>query len=161
MLLLTDVANMTVNLSILMYIKYCKNKFISFWHHDINFYNFLMIQKKKKKLIVFSPQYSIQVLFKFNLGKIMSLFSFSYYTPPKFICSSVYSGKNKQTNKQTKDQNSLFLKSTPTLKLLVNQFSNATSENSNESENILSSKYDIYEIHSCKMKYVTKNKYSI
>ena len=95
----------------------------------------------------------------------MSLFSFSYYTPPKFICSSVHlytvERTNKQTNKQTKDQNSLFLKSTPTLKLLVNQFSNATSENSNESENILSSKYDIYEIHSCKMKYVTKNKYSI
>ena len=128
------------------------------WYQFLQFFNDPK-KKKKKKLIVFSPQYSIQVLFKFNLGKIMSLFSFSYYTPPKFICSSVYNGKNKQTNKKKKkDQNSLFLKSAPTLKLLVNQFSN---ENSDESENILSSKYDIYEIHSCKMKYVTKNKYSI
>ena len=70
------------------------------WYQFSQFFNDQKKKKKKKKNDSFFPQYSIQVLFKFNLGKIMSLFSFSYYTPPKFICSSVYNGKNKQTNKQ-------------------------------------------------------------
>ena len=50
--------------------------------------------------------------------------------------------------RKTAEISSLLLKPTPNLELLVNQFSNATSENNNDPENISSSKYyDIDEMH--------------
>ena len=58
--------------------------------------------------------------------------------------SSIMQWKEQKTSGIT----SLLLKPTPNLELSVNQFSNATSENNNDPENISSSKYyDIDEMH--------------
>ena len=53
---------------------------------------------------------------------------------------------------------SLLLKPSSDLELLVNQFSNVIPENSNESENISSSKfYDIDEMHNVKIPHRNKS----
>ena len=52
----------------------------------------------------------------------------------------------------------LFLKPSPNLKLLVNQFATTASENSNDPENISSSKYyDIDKMHNIKIPYKNKS----
>ena len=54
--------------------------------------------------------------------------------------------------------NSLLQKPSPNLELLVNQFDNAISENSNDSEKISSSKYyDIEEMHNIKKPHKNKS----
>ena len=56
---------------------------------------------------------------------------------------------------ESEHNSSLFLKPSPNLKLLVNQFATTASENSNDPENISSSKYyDIDKMHN--IKYLTK-----
>ena len=60
--------------------------------------------------------------------------------------------------KQGKDHNLLFLKHSPNLELLVNQFNNATPEKSNDPEKISSCKYyDMDEMHKIKMPHKNKS----
>ena len=59
---------------------------------------------------------------------------------------------------ESEHNSSLFLKPSPNLKLLVNQFATTASENSNDPENISSSKYyDIGKMHNIKIPYKNKS----
>ena len=59
---------------------------------------------------------------------------------------------------ESEHNSSLFLKPSPNLKLLVNQFATTASENSNGPENISSSKYyDIGKMHNIKIPYKNKS----
>ena len=59
---------------------------------------------------------------------------------------------------ESEHNSSLFLKPSPNLKLLVNQFATTASENSNDPENIPSSKYyDIGKMHNIKIPYKNKS----
>ena len=59
---------------------------------------------------------------------------------------------------ESEHNSSLFLKPSPNLKLLVNQFATTASENSNDPENISSSKYyDIDKMHNIKIPYKNKS----
>ena len=59
---------------------------------------------------------------------------------------------------ESEHNSSLFLNPSPNLKLLVNQFATTASENSNDPENISSSKYyDIDKMHNIKIPYKNKS----
>ena len=59
---------------------------------------------------------------------------------------------------ESEHNSSLFLKPSPNLKLLANQFATTASENSNDPENISSSKYyDIDKMHNIKIPYKNKS----
>ena len=89
-----------------------------------------------------------------------TIFSFNSLSSNKNVlaCCTSTNSNIMQWNDLGNDHNgSLLLKPSPNLELLVNQFNNATPENSNDPENIFSSKYyDIDEMHNIKISHKNK-----
>ena len=80
--------------------------------------------------------------------------NFPFQLPIKYITKNFWLVKDLENDHAS----SLSLKLSPNLELLVNQFSNATPENSNDPEKISASKYyDIEEMHNIEIPHNNKS----